>query len=172
MTVEEAELSSFSLERSLELMWRPLLGRSSGSLPATPTLLLASPLERSGRETPLSVDSLPLEWDHTGDVGGSSSHEDDEEEEDEEERTYLSVLPGRPRAANAPKWQLQLCAVINLQIPRSGSGAADVFVKPSEFRRFLIRQIAASVSLPGRSHRSALQTRAGWILLLAGNPAS
>ncbi|KAM6171021.1 nesprin-2 [Erethizon dorsatum] len=35
--------------------------------------------ERSGCETPVSVDSIPLEWDHTGDVGGSSSHEEDEE---------------------------------------------------------------------------------------------
>uniref|UniRef100_A0A667YZW4 Spectrin repeat containing, nuclear envelope 2b n=1 Tax=Myripristis murdjan TaxID=586833 RepID=A0A667YZW4_9TELE len=41
--------------------------------------LLAPPLERSGRETPVSVDSIPLEWDHTVDVGGSSSHEDDED---------------------------------------------------------------------------------------------
>ncbi|KAM9013927.1 nesprin-2 [Ara ararauna] len=42
--------------------------------------------ERSGCETPVSVDSIPLEWDHTGDVGGSSSHED------EEEGTYYSAL--------------------------------------------------------------------------------
>ncbi|TRY94947.1 hypothetical protein DNTS_013096, partial [Danionella cerebrum] len=28
--------------------------------------LLALPKERSGRETPVSVDSIPLEWDHTG----------------------------------------------------------------------------------------------------------
>ncbi|KAM9339272.1 nesprin-2a [Symphorus nematophorus] len=96
---EEPELSAttFSLESSLELIGRPWLGRGLGSLPTTPTHLLASPLERSGRETPVSVDSLPLEWDHTGDVGGSSSHEDDEEEEedgddDEEERTYFSAL--------------------------------------------------------------------------------
>ncbi|XP_029965420.1 nesprin-2-like isoform X2 [Salarias fasciatus] len=93
---EEPELSgtSFSLESSLELIGRPLLGRSLGSLPATPTHLLASPLERSGRETPMSVESLPLEWDHTGDVGGSSSHEDDEEEEEEheEEGAYFSAL--------------------------------------------------------------------------------
>lgn len=41
----------------------------------------------------MSVDSLPLEWDHTGDVG-SSSHEDDEEDE-EEEAAYLSALSGR-----------------------------------------------------------------------------
>lgn len=46
----------------------------------------------------MSVESLPLEWDHTGDVGGSSSHEDDddeEEEEDEDDRTYFSALSGR-----------------------------------------------------------------------------
>uniref|UniRef100_A0A8D0H988 KASH domain-containing protein n=1 Tax=Sphenodon punctatus TaxID=8508 RepID=A0A8D0H988_SPHPU len=42
--------------------------------------------ERSGCETPVSIDSIPLEWDHTGDVGGSSSHED------EEEGTYYSAL--------------------------------------------------------------------------------
>ena len=50
--------------------------------------LLAPPLERSGRETPISVDSIPLEWDHTVDVGGSSSHEDDEE------ATFFSALSG------------------------------------------------------------------------------
>lgn len=51
--------------------------------------LLAPPLELSGRETPVSVDSIPLEWDHTVDVGGSS-HEDDEE------TTFFSALSGRP----------------------------------------------------------------------------
>lgn len=50
---------------------------------------LAPPLERSGRETPVSVDSIPLEWDHTVDVGGSSSHEDDEDV------TFFSALSGR-----------------------------------------------------------------------------
>ncbi|KAF7644858.1 hypothetical protein LDENG_00214240, partial [Lucifuga dentata] len=48
--------------------------------------LLMPPLERSGRETPVSVDSIPLEWDHTVDVGGSSSHEDDED------ATFFSAL--------------------------------------------------------------------------------
>ncbi|XP_047197742.1 nesprin-2-like isoform X2 [Hippoglossus stenolepis] len=48
--------------------------------------LVAPPLERSGRETPVSVDSIPLEWDHTVDVGGSSSHEDDED------ATFFSAL--------------------------------------------------------------------------------
>ncbi|XP_063145116.1 nesprin-2 [Candoia aspera] len=42
--------------------------------------------ERSGCETPVSVDSIPLEWDHTGDVGGSSSPEEEEEE------SYFSAL--------------------------------------------------------------------------------
>lgn len=45
-------------------------------------------LEPSGRETPVSVDSIPLEWDHTVDVGGSSSPED------EDEATYYSALSG------------------------------------------------------------------------------
>uniref|UniRef100_UPI0037E98A37 nesprin-2a n=1 Tax=Semicossyphus pulcher TaxID=241346 RepID=UPI0037E98A37 len=92
--IEEPEVSgtSFSLETSLELISRPWLGRSQASFPATPTHLLACPQERSG--TPVSVDSLPLEWDHTVDVGGSSSHEDDEEgaEDEEDGRTYFSAL--------------------------------------------------------------------------------
>lgn len=50
--------------------------------------LLVPPIERSGRETPVSVDSIPLEWDHTVDVGGSSSHEDDED------ATFFSALSG------------------------------------------------------------------------------
>ncbi|XP_075699878.1 nesprin-2 isoform X2 [Rhinoderma darwinii] len=35
------------------------------------------PHERSGRETPVSVDSIPLEWDPTVDVGGSSMNEEE-----------------------------------------------------------------------------------------------
>ncbi|XP_014000581.2 nesprin-2a isoform X3 [Salmo salar] len=93
---EEPELFSGDkpLEGSCELIGRSWLGRSQshGSAPATPTHLLAPPLECSGRETPVSVcDSIPLEWDHTGDVGGSSSHEDEEEVE-KEEGTYYSTL--------------------------------------------------------------------------------
>ncbi|XP_068433248.1 nesprin-2a [Clinocottus analis] len=110
---EEPELSdtAISLASSLELIGRPWLGRSQGSLPATPTRLLASPLERSGRETPVSVDSLPLEWDHTGDVGGSSSHEDEEEEEEhEDDRTYFSALSASGRSMSgheSPTWRSQ-----------------------------------------------------------------
>uniref|UniRef100_A0A7N9AKC4 Spectrin repeat containing, nuclear envelope 2b n=1 Tax=Mastacembelus armatus TaxID=205130 RepID=A0A7N9AKC4_9TELE len=54
--------------------------------------LMVPPLERSGRETPVSVDSIPLEWDHTVDVGGSSSHEDDED------ATFFSALSGNDSA--------------------------------------------------------------------------
>ncbi|XP_077408932.1 nesprin-2a isoform X3 [Vanacampus margaritifer] len=108
MITEEPEFSgtAFSLESSLELIGRPWLGRSQGSLPTTPSHLLAFPLEHSGRETPVSVDSLPLEWDHTGDVGGSSSHEDDED--DDEEGIYFSALSvsGRSMAAHeSPIWR-------------------------------------------------------------------
>ncbi|XP_037541118.1 nesprin-1 [Nematolebias whitei] len=110
MVKKESELSdlTFSLEPSLELIGRPWLGRSLGSLPATPTHLLTSPLERSGRESPVSVDSLPLEWDHTGDVGGSSSHEDEEEEEDEEGGAYFSALSASSRSLSlhdGPGWR-------------------------------------------------------------------
>uniref|UniRef100_A0A8C5MPQ5 KASH domain-containing protein n=1 Tax=Leptobrachium leishanense TaxID=445787 RepID=A0A8C5MPQ5_9ANUR len=47
------------------------------------------PHERSGRETPVSVDSIPLEWDPTVDVGGSSMHEN------EDEGTYYNALSGK-----------------------------------------------------------------------------
>ncbi|XP_023808480.1 nesprin-2 isoform X4 [Oryzias latipes] len=95
---------TFSLESSLELIGRPWLGRSQGSLPATPTHLLTSPLERSGRETPVSVDSLPLEWDHTGDVG-SSSHEDDEDDEEEGPAYFTALSGGSPQVLQCPGWQ-------------------------------------------------------------------
>ncbi|XP_043093802.1 nesprin-2 isoform X3 [Puntigrus tetrazona] len=52
-------------------------GSLSSSQPSM--CLLSPPQERSGRETPVSVDSIPLEWDHTGDVGGSSSHDEEED---------------------------------------------------------------------------------------------
>uniref|UniRef100_A0A3Q3BAP6 Spectrin repeat containing, nuclear envelope 2b n=1 Tax=Kryptolebias marmoratus TaxID=37003 RepID=A0A3Q3BAP6_KRYMA len=57
--------------------------------------LLVPPREHSGRETPVSVDSIPLEWDHTVDVGGSSSHEDDED------ATFFSAL------SVIERWELQ-----------------------------------------------------------------
>ncbi|KAK7906753.1 hypothetical protein WMY93_015365 [Mugilogobius chulae] len=98
----ESPIPSFSLESSLELIGRPWLGRSLSSPLATPTHLLTTPLSRSGRETPVSVDSLPLEWDHTGDVGGSSSHED----EDDDEGAYFSAVSSRS-VCDSPRWRTQ-----------------------------------------------------------------
>nr|XP_054598032.1 nesprin-2 isoform X2 [Nothobranchius furzeri] len=59
--------------------------------------LLVPPPERSGRETPVSIDSIPLEWDHTVDVGGSSSHEDDEDV------TFYSALSVKS-VTDPPSW--------------------------------------------------------------------
>ncbi|KAB5582142.1 hypothetical protein PHYPO_G00183770 [Pangasianodon hypophthalmus] len=56
------------------------------SIQPSACVLFPPSLEPSGRETPVSVDSIPLEWDHTVDVGGSSSPED------EDEATYYSAL--------------------------------------------------------------------------------
>ncbi|KAG7466266.1 hypothetical protein MATL_G00163020 [Megalops atlanticus] len=93
MLEEERDLSDrdTDLEDSVELSggsWQEEKEGTPGDSPSRRAVchLLAPPLERSGRETPVSVDSIPLEWDHTVDVGGSSSHED------EEEGTFYSAL--------------------------------------------------------------------------------
>ncbi|XP_017294594.1 nesprin-2 isoform X2 [Kryptolebias marmoratus] len=87
----------------------PSMGRVSAGRQAM-CHLLVPPREHSGRETPVSVDSIPLEWDHTVDVGGSSSHEDDED------ATFFSALsvksmkdppswchPGSPQTKRLPR---------------------------------------------------------------------
>ncbi|XP_052390559.1 nesprin-2 isoform X4 [Carassius gibelio] len=66
---------------------RGTLATPSSSQPSM--CLLSPPQEHSGRETPVSVDSIPLEWDHTGDVGGSSSHDE------EEDAAFFSALSGQ-----------------------------------------------------------------------------
>ncbi|NWX82754.1 SYNE2 protein, partial [Nothoprocta pentlandii] len=78
-------------EDSREIQNDPWHKKAINEVPPSPQSLchLVPPTqghERSGCETPVSVDSIPLEWDHTGDVGGSSSHED------EDEATYYSAL--------------------------------------------------------------------------------
>ncbi|XP_068456704.1 nesprin-2-like [Clinocottus analis] len=75
----------------------PAVGGVSAGRRAT-CRLLAAPRERSGRETPVSVDSIPLEWDHTVDVGGSSSHE-----EDEDEAGFFSALSVKSMT-DPPSW--------------------------------------------------------------------
>uniref|UniRef100_M3XJB3 Spectrin repeat containing, nuclear envelope 2b n=1 Tax=Latimeria chalumnae TaxID=7897 RepID=M3XJB3_LATCH len=82
----------------------PVTSEISSAQPSLHHLMPPAPShERSGRETPVSVDSIPLEWDHTVDVGGSSSHED------EEEGTYYSALSGKscsePQSWHSPDGQ-------------------------------------------------------------------
>ncbi|XP_062901726.1 nesprin-2-like isoform X3 [Mobula hypostoma] len=67
-------------------------GEVSLSVPAPPD---SAPQHRSGRETPVSVDSIPLEWDHTVDVGGSSSQDEDE---------FLSPLASGDLAQASTVW--------------------------------------------------------------------
>ncbi|XP_076978529.1 nesprin-2 isoform X1 [Tamandua tetradactyla] len=82
--LEEASENEADMEDSREIQgdsWRKRGESEEASSPQSLCHLVppAPAHERSGCETPVSVDSIPLEWDHTGDVGGSSSHEDDEE---------------------------------------------------------------------------------------------
>ncbi|XP_036590172.1 nesprin-2 isoform X1 [Trichosurus vulpecula] len=81
---KEASENETDVEDSREIQsdsWHKKEVNEGPSSPQSLCHLMPPPLghERSGCETPVSVDSIPLEWDHTGDVGGSSSHEDDEE---------------------------------------------------------------------------------------------
>uniref|UniRef100_A0A8C1YDQ0 KASH domain-containing protein n=1 Tax=Cyprinus carpio TaxID=7962 RepID=A0A8C1YDQ0_CYPCA len=80
-SLELEQLDVFDGEQS-----RGTQGTVSSSQPSMS--LLSPPQEPSGRETPVSVDSIPLEWDHTGDVGGSSSHDE------EEDAAFFSALSG------------------------------------------------------------------------------
>ncbi|XP_030308362.1 nesprin-2-like [Calypte anna] len=91
---KETSENETDLEDSREIQNDPWHKKGISEVPSSPQSLcqLMPPSqghERSGCETPVSVDSIPLEWDHTGDVGGSSSHEDEEEE-----ATYYSALSG------------------------------------------------------------------------------
>ncbi|XP_006891859.1 PREDICTED: nesprin-2 [Elephantulus edwardii] len=81
---KEASENETDMEDSREIPSDSWCKRGESEEPPSPQSLchLVPPApghERSGCETPVSVDSIPLEWDHTGDVGGSSSHEEDEE---------------------------------------------------------------------------------------------
>ncbi|XP_007638273.2 nesprin-2 isoform X3 [Cricetulus griseus] len=79
---KEASETETDIEDPREIQadsWRKRREMEESSCPQSLCHLVPPGHERSGCETPVSVDSIPLEWDHTGDVGGSSSHEDDEE---------------------------------------------------------------------------------------------
>ncbi|XP_047397719.1 nesprin-2 isoform X2 [Sciurus carolinensis] len=91
---KEASETETDMEDPREIQTDSWRKRGESEEPSSPQSLchLVPPAlghERSGCETPVSVDSIPLEWDHTGDVGGSSSHEDDEE------GPYYSALSGK-----------------------------------------------------------------------------
>ncbi|XP_054826558.1 nesprin-2-like isoform X2 [Eublepharis macularius] len=82
---KETSENEADAEDSRGMQTDPWLKKAAQEVPPSPHSLchLMPPAvghERSGCETPVSVDSIPLEWDHTGDVGGSSSPEDEEEE--------------------------------------------------------------------------------------------
>ena len=85
---------------------------SSRSASGTNTLLRA---DRSGRDTPASVDSIPLEWDHDYDLsrglespGGRAHGERSRvhEEEDEYLRTAAAVLSGQSNTHLYDQWWL------------------------------------------------------------------
>ncbi|XP_023558729.1 nesprin-2 isoform X2 [Octodon degus] len=81
---KEASENEADMEDPREIQANAWRKRGESEEPTSPQALchLVPPTlshERSGCETPVSVDSIPLEWDHTGDVGGSSSHEEEEE---------------------------------------------------------------------------------------------
>lgn len=85
-----------------ELQWGDSAVPQTSSRPASgPTVLVRA--DRSGRDTPASVDSIPLEWDHDYDLSrgldSPGSRENGErsrgqEEEDEYLRTDANVLSG------------------------------------------------------------------------------
>uniref|UniRef100_A0A2I3GWZ8 Spectrin repeat containing nuclear envelope protein 2 n=1 Tax=Nomascus leucogenys TaxID=61853 RepID=A0A2I3GWZ8_NOMLE len=89
---KEASENETDMEDPREIQTDSWRKRGESEEPTSPQSLchlVAPGHERSGCETPVSVDSIPLEWDHTGDVGGSSSHEEDEE------GPYYSALSGK-----------------------------------------------------------------------------
>ncbi|KAM9294370.1 nesprin-2 [Gastrophryne carolinensis] len=73
------------------------------------------PHERSGCETPVSVDSIPLEWDPTVDVGGSSMHEN------EEESTYYNPLSDVEIPENPEAYVLMTTKTV-----QASSGKSDI----------------------------------------------
>ena len=85
-----------------ELQWgdSSLPRTSSRQASGTAALIRA---DRSGRDTPASVDSIPLEWDHDYDLSrdlespggrGHGERSRGQEEEDEYLRTAATVLSG------------------------------------------------------------------------------
>lgn len=97
-----------------ELQWGDSSLPRTSSRPASGTAALIR-ADRSGRDTPASVDSLPLEWDHDYDLSrgldspggrGHGERSRGQEEEDEYLRTTATVLSGEPGQLEASLRQL------------------------------------------------------------------
>lgn len=95
-----------------ELQWGDSSLPRTSSRQATGTTALIR-ADRSGRDTPASVDSIPLEWDHDYDLsrglespGGRGERSRGQEEEDEYLRTAATVLSGEPGQLEASLRQL------------------------------------------------------------------
>ncbi|KAI4890797.1 hypothetical protein NFI96_001405 [Prochilodus magdalenae] len=110
--------------------------------------LLAPPQERSGRETPVSVDSIPLEWDHTGDVGGSSSHEEDED------GSFFSSLSG-VEVTESPESFVK--STVQILTPTSVPGQ-DVAVTPNWSSQSVPERKPFNPNIPDREHPSPAHT--------------
>lgn len=102
--------------------------------------LLVPPIERSGRETPLSVDSIPLEWDHTVDVGGSSSHEDDED------ATFFSALSDVKVTENSESFFKVTASAVKAASVKSVTDMPSWHLPGSPERKQLPRDIIQALS--------------------------
>nr|XP_012775511.3 nesprin-2 isoform X1 [Maylandia zebra] len=102
--------------------------------------LLVPPIERSGRETPLSVDSIPLEWDHTVDVGGSSSHEDDED------ATFFSALSDMKVTENSESFFKVTASAVKAASVKSVTDMPSWHLPGSPERKQLPRDIIQALS--------------------------
>uniref|UniRef100_A0A670I786 Spectrin repeat containing nuclear envelope protein 2 n=1 Tax=Podarcis muralis TaxID=64176 RepID=A0A670I786_PODMU len=81
--------------------------------------------ERSGCETPVSVDSIPLEWDHTGDVGDSGPQDEEEEQyysdlsEKSASETHTWHSPESPACRKHPYSQGEMVPSVLLNSPET-----------------------------------------------------
>lgn len=85
-----------------EMQWSDSSLPRTSARPASGTVALVR-ADRSGRDTPASVDSIPLEWDHDYDLSrdlespsgrGNGERSQGQEDEDEYMRTAATALSG------------------------------------------------------------------------------
>ncbi|XP_029982223.1 LOW QUALITY PROTEIN: nesprin-2-like [Sphaeramia orbicularis] len=123
--------------------------------------LLAPPLERSGRETPVSVDSIPLEWDHTVDVGGSSSHEDDED------ATYFSALSDVQVTDSSESFVKATVRAVKASSVKSVTDPPSWHQPGSPERKRLPREILRGLSSSPTHHGNAPFHQQGYVKLMS-----